>query len=148
MAVLRGVMQGYRSEDPGVRLAASQMTRSMTDISDDEGNPSYRMSTSQFFTTLDDDERAVTVGKQLVNTIGSASASKHSAGGSAAASSAHVKVVADAMIRMFSSGMQKRKHQRVTLRWRLPVNEHETMEIQNFATSAIRRWMLDSSDSL
>ena len=62
-------MQGYRSEDPGVRLAASQMTRSMTDISDDEGNPSYRMSTSQFFTTLDDDERAVTVGKQLVKQL-------------------------------------------------------------------------------
>lgn len=84
--------------------AASQMTRSMTDISDDEGNPSYRMSTSQFCTTLDDAERAVTVGQQLVNTIGSASASNHSAGGSAAASSAHVNVVADAMIRMFSSG--------------------------------------------
>jgi hypothetical protein len=120
----------------------------MTHISEDEESPSYQMTISEFCTTLDDAERAVSVGQQLVDTIGSASESNHSGGGSAAASSAHVKVVADAMIRMFSSGMQKRKHQRVTLRWRLPVNEHETMEIQNFATSAIRRWMLDSSDSL
>ena len=73
-------MQGCRSEDPGGRLAASQMTRRMTNISDDE-SPSYRMSTSQFCTTLDDAERAVTVGQQLVNTIGSASSSSHPAGG-------------------------------------------------------------------
>ena len=77
MAVLRGVMQGCRSEDPGVRLAASQMTRSMNDISDDGESPSDGMSSSQFCTTLDDAERAVTVGQQLVNTIGSASSSSH-----------------------------------------------------------------------
>jgi hypothetical protein len=131
MAVLRGVMQGCRSEDPGGRLAASQMTRRMTNISDDE-SPSYRMSTSQFCTTLHDAERAVTVGQQLVNTIGSASSSSHPAGGRAAASSTHVNAVADAMIACSVQRMQK-KHQKVMLRWRLPVKEHEGMEIQNYA---------------
>ena len=108
MAVLSEVMQGCRSEDPGGRLAASQMTRRRTNISDEE-SPSYRMFTSQFCTTLDDAERVVAVGQQLVNTIGSASSSSHPAGGRAAASSTHVNAVADAMIRMFSSENAEKK---------------------------------------
>ena len=103
MAVLRGVMQGCRSTDAEVRLEASRMTRSMTDISEDENSPSYRLSTSKFCTTLDEAERAVSVGQQLVDTIGSASASSNPTAGSAAASSAHVNAVADAMIRMLSA---------------------------------------------
>ena len=103
MAVLRGVMQGCRSTDPELRLEASRMTRSMTHISEDEESPSYQMTISEFCTTLDDAERAVSVGQQLVDTIGSASESNHSGGGSAAASSAHVNAVADAMIRMLSA---------------------------------------------
>ena len=103
MAVLRGVMQGCRSTDAEVRLEASRMTRSMTDISEDENSPSYRLSTSEFCTTLDEAERAVSVGQQLVDTIGSASASSNPTAGSAAASSAHVNAVADAMIRMLSA---------------------------------------------
>ena len=100
---MRGVMQGCRSTDAELRLEASRMTRSMTDISEDENSPSYRLSTSEFCTTLDEAERAVSVGQQLVDTIGSASASGHSTTGSAAASSAHVNAVADAMIRMLSA---------------------------------------------
>ena len=60
MAVLRGVMQGCRSTDAELRLEASRMTRSMTDISEDEKQPlSYRLSTAEFCTTLDEAERAV-----------------------------------------------------------------------------------------
>ena len=44
LVVLRQVMQSCRSGGPETRFAASQMTRSMQDLSDDEESPLHQMS--------------------------------------------------------------------------------------------------------
>ena len=90
-AVLRAVMRECRSNDPRLRHSASQMTRTMSDISSNNG-----LSTIDMCAVLDDAERAVSIGTQLVQTMGASSSS-------APAVSSHVNAVADAMINMLAS---------------------------------------------
>ena len=47
LAVLRAVMRECRSNDPGLRHSASQMTRTMSDISSDEESPNNGLSTME-----------------------------------------------------------------------------------------------------
>ena len=96
LAVLRAVMRECRSNDPGLRHSASQMTRTMNDISSDEESPNNGLSTIDMCAVLDDAERAVSIGTQLVQTMGASSSS-------APAASSHVNAVADAMINMLAS---------------------------------------------
>eukprot|EP00435_Cladocopium_sp_Y103_P069451 s242_g33.t1 len=96
LAVLREVMQACRSGDPNTRWAASQMTRTMSDFSEDENSPAAEQSVIQLTNTLEDAERVFEVVQQLANTLRGASSS-------GAASSAQVNAVADAMTNMLTS---------------------------------------------
>ena len=69
MAVLRYVMNQCRSGDAETRLAASGLTREMSDISEDENSPTYDSSVFEMHAVLDDAARAVSVGNQLVNVM-------------------------------------------------------------------------------
>ena len=96
LAVLRAVMRECRSNDPGLRHSASQMTRTMSDISSDEESSNNGLSTIDMCAVLDDAERAVSIGTQLVQTMSASSSSTPAA-------SSHVNAVADAMINMLAS---------------------------------------------
>ena len=91
LGVLRGVMQACRSGDPESRLSASNMTRNMQDLSEDENSPVHRMTASQINNEMNDAEYAFSVGSRIAETI-------HSAAGSS-----HVNAVADRLLGMLSS---------------------------------------------
>ena len=95
MAVLRYVMNQCRAGDAETRLAASRLTRKMSDISEDENSPTYDSSVFEMHAVLDDAERAVSVGNQLVNVMTASS-------DAGPASSSQVNRVADARISMFT----------------------------------------------
>ena len=82
------LMQGCRSTSAAVRSAAIDMTRSMSDISDDENSSTFGSSVMEICNAMDDAERAVAVGTHLAEA------------GSNPASSAHVNAVADALLQM------------------------------------------------
>jgi hypothetical protein len=100
LGVLRVVMRECRSNDNELRFAASQMTRSMSDISSDEEFPNNGLFTNDMCAVLDDAQRAVDVGAQLVETLATNS-------NTVPASSSHVNAVADAMVSMLSSNGQE-----------------------------------------
>ena len=96
LGVLRVVMRECRSDNEELRFAASQMTRTMSDISSDEESPNNGLSAVDMCAVLDDAQRAVNIGAQLVETLGATSSSTPAA-------SSHVNAVADAMINMLAS---------------------------------------------
>ena len=96
LGVLRVVMRECRSDNEELRFAASQMTRTMSDISSDEESPNNGLSAVDMCAVLDDAQRAVNIGTQLVEILGATSSSTPAA-------SSHVNAVADAMINMLAS---------------------------------------------
>ena len=75
LGVLRVVMRECRSDNEELRFAASQMTRTMSDISSDEESPNNGFSAVDMCAVLDDAQRAVNIGAQLVETLGATSSS-------------------------------------------------------------------------
>ena len=65
MQVLRDVMAACRSGDASTRMAPAEMTRSMSDLSDDEDSLSSHLSWAGFCNTMDEIERAGEVGQQI-----------------------------------------------------------------------------------
>ena len=98
-------MSQCRAGDEGTRLAASAMTREMSDISEDENSPTYDSSVFEMHAVLDDSERAVNIGNQLVNVMTASSSADPAA-------RSHVDRVADAMINMFAGAENAEEEER------------------------------------
>ena len=80
-------------------------------ISEDENSPTYDPSVFVMHAVLDDAERAVNIGKQLVNVM-----TVSSSAGPAARS--HVDRVADAMINMFAGAENAEEEEQTSLMWK------------------------------
>ena len=96
LGVLRVVMRECRSHNEELRFAASQMTRTTSDISSDGESPNNGLSAVDMCAVLDDAQRGVNIGTKLVETLGAISSSTPAA-------SSHVNAVADAMTNMLAS---------------------------------------------
>jgi hypothetical protein len=60
-------MDACRRGDQSVRLAAAEMTRTMSDLSDDENSPNSHLSWARFCNTMDEVEHAVGVGQRIAD---------------------------------------------------------------------------------
>ena len=96
LAVLRSVMAACRSGDDSARLAASDMAHHENDLSENENLLTAELSAIQFSNTLDDAQHAYEVGNQMAGLVAAAASALASSG------SAHVDVVAAALIGMIS----------------------------------------------
>ena len=97
LAVLRSVMAACRSGNPEARMAATEMTRTMSDPSKDETSPTSSLSMIQISNMLDGAQHAYEIGNQVANLVQSANATSSSSG------SAHVDAVANALFGMIES---------------------------------------------
>ena len=88
MAVLRDVMSACRSGDPELRYAASEMTRRIQDMSDDESS-THSVPVFDLHHSMDGAERAFEVGSQIATALSTAS------GSPTGAERLHVNAVAD-----------------------------------------------------
>ena len=94
LVVLRQVMQSCRSGGPETRFAASQMTRSMQDLSDDEESPLHQMSYIQVVNEMDAAEQAFHIGSAIADTVSAGSSNDH------VGESRHADAVATNLMRM------------------------------------------------
>ena len=99
--MLRQVMQSCRSGGPETRFAASQMTRSMQDLSDDEESPLHQMSYIQVVNEMDAAEQAFHIGSAIADTVSAGSSNDH------VGESRHVDAVATNLMRMLDEDDEK-----------------------------------------
>ena len=125
--MLRQVMQSCRSGDPETRFAASQMTRSMQDLSDDEESPLHQMSYIQVVNEMDAAEQAFHIGSAIADTVSAGSSNDHVSEGR------HVDAVAANLMRMLDEDDENREEESDSDDWM----ETESQRRQRYLNSEL-----------